>query len=398
MSSEYEIKQLVGSDIRQRVKDGYLNATDMCKANGKLLSDYSRLQQTKEFVEELSIDMGFPISKIIEIKRGGSRYDQGTWVHPFAAIHLAQWLSPKFSVAVSKWVFRFVSGDPTLVDEMKIQLEEQTRVVEEQKQQLAKLERKQLNLETFVRNFKRLEKTQVFYLATTPSYARQNRFEYGGVKNAKDIKGRIASYNTGRAENDLMYIVKLYKCHNYKDIEDRVGTVLAQFKDKPLSRKEMLYMRFNLLTELVDFICENYDREIDYINAHCQRFIEQTIEQDGIVPEPADLSEFLQDEMNIVVRRRGKPDRTEKIDITGWDDTRIDAVITNVIRRCANDEKKVDYDPEQQDSVMLQLTWSLLTPYFEIFNGLTKSQWRERFKQWYKRTNPQRLTIKGIRC
>ena len=36
---------------------------------------------------------------------------QGTWVHPQVAINLAQWLSPKFAVLVSKWVFEWMSGN-----------------------------------------------------------------------------------------------------------------------------------------------------------------------------------------------------------------------------------------------------------------------------------------------
>lgn len=36
---------------------------------------------------------------------------QGTWVHPQVAINLGQWCSPKFAVAVSKWVFEWMRGD-----------------------------------------------------------------------------------------------------------------------------------------------------------------------------------------------------------------------------------------------------------------------------------------------
>lgn len=35
---------------------------------------------------------------------------QGTWIHPYAAIHLAQWLSPQFAVAVAKWTHEWMSG------------------------------------------------------------------------------------------------------------------------------------------------------------------------------------------------------------------------------------------------------------------------------------------------
>lgn len=126
--------------------DGYLNATEMCKANGKLYADYTRLESTKEYLNELSSDMGIPILKLIEIKKGGSSKFQGTWIHPHVAIHLAQWLSPKFAVAVSKWVFRFMCGDLTLIDEIKQNNEVMKNQLKETQQQLEQKE--QLLIET----------------------------------------------------------------------------------------------------------------------------------------------------------------------------------------------------------------------------------------------------------
>ncbi len=255
-----------------------------------------------------------------------------------------------------------------------------------------------MKLESFVKNIKQLEKNQLFYLATTRNYAVQNRFEYGGVKDIKELKSRIATYNTGRAEGDLMYITKLFKCHNYKSIEERIGTVLQQFKDKPNSRKEMIHLRYNLLVEVVDFICDNYDREVEYINAHCQRFLAETIEQDGIVPEAINLNEYMQDYMQLTVRRGGQS-RTNKIDITGWDDAKIDQTIEQIINLCANEKKQVAYDfSTQKNYVALELSWSLLTQYFGAYNGLSKTAWREKFRKWYNKEKPAQLRIKGIKC
>lgn len=96
--------------INQRLVDGYINATALCKASGKNLADYLRLKTTKEFQEELSSDMGIPTSTLIQLVKGGTPQFQGTWVHPQVAIHLAQWASPKFAVLVSKWVFEWMQG------------------------------------------------------------------------------------------------------------------------------------------------------------------------------------------------------------------------------------------------------------------------------------------------
>jgi hypothetical protein len=97
-------------NIDQRANDGYINATALCKACGKEFGDYNRLSTTKAFLEELSSDMGIPISELVNIIIGGIPQLQGTWVHPQVAINLGQWASPKFAVLVSKWVFEWMTG------------------------------------------------------------------------------------------------------------------------------------------------------------------------------------------------------------------------------------------------------------------------------------------------
>ena len=100
-----------GAVIPQRPQDGYINATVLCQNAGKLFADYRRLSQTNEFLDELSLDMGIPISNLVQVIRGrGDRIAQGTWVHPQVAINLGQWLSPTFAVQVSKWVFDWMEG------------------------------------------------------------------------------------------------------------------------------------------------------------------------------------------------------------------------------------------------------------------------------------------------
>ena len=108
------IKHEVSSGIiPQRMSDGYVNATEMCAAAGKKFSHYNSLNGTSEFLDALSVDTGITASNLMVIIRGGNRYVQGTWVHPLVAIHLAQWCSPQFAVAVSKLVFEWMRGEFT---------------------------------------------------------------------------------------------------------------------------------------------------------------------------------------------------------------------------------------------------------------------------------------------
>lgn len=96
--------------IEQRVSDGYINATAMCKAAGRPWSRYWDARPARDFADALSHEVGISTSELIQSLKGGDVRLQGTWVHPQVAIHLAQWLSPEFAVQVSKWVFDWLSG------------------------------------------------------------------------------------------------------------------------------------------------------------------------------------------------------------------------------------------------------------------------------------------------
>lgn len=99
-----------GAIIYQRPKDGYINATAMCQAAGKLYGHYNENRTTKDFLAALSAEIGIPISELVQSLSGGDPRMQGTWVHPQVAINLGQWVSAKFAVQVSQWVFEWMSG------------------------------------------------------------------------------------------------------------------------------------------------------------------------------------------------------------------------------------------------------------------------------------------------
>lgn len=99
-----------GELIEQRAIDGYINATAMCRAAGKQFNDYTRLNVSKLYFDELESVTGIPVTELIQSVRGGGPTVQGSWVHPKVAIHLAQWLSPRFAVQVSEWVYDWISG------------------------------------------------------------------------------------------------------------------------------------------------------------------------------------------------------------------------------------------------------------------------------------------------
>jgi hypothetical protein len=98
-------------EIGQRVSDGYVNATAMCKARGRLLGNYLRNDTTQEYLEALSADMRIRISDLVQVRKGGNPDQQGTWVHPDIAVHLGQWCDPVFAVLVNRWMREWLTMD-----------------------------------------------------------------------------------------------------------------------------------------------------------------------------------------------------------------------------------------------------------------------------------------------
>nr|WP_175428734.1 KilA-N domain-containing protein [Azospirillum argentinense] len=102
-----------GSVIEQRAKDGFINATAMCKVAGRDWYGYARNQNNKDFLDALERSPQIRGNPVVVSVTTGPNDGRGTWVHPQVAIHLAQWLSPDFAVQVSQWVFEWMSGAAT---------------------------------------------------------------------------------------------------------------------------------------------------------------------------------------------------------------------------------------------------------------------------------------------
>ena len=99
-----------GYTIEHRDEDGYINVTNLCKAGGKQFKHWNSLDKTKAFLHVLSSEVGIPTSDLIKLGKStfsnqGKQEVSSTWVHPQIAINIAQWISPRFDVKVSGWVY-----------------------------------------------------------------------------------------------------------------------------------------------------------------------------------------------------------------------------------------------------------------------------------------------------
>ena len=103
-SDEIIPHKLEGVCICQRVQDGYVNASAMCKAVDKSYGQYSSTEAGKEYALELSRSLRIPLDELVVHIGSGPNEARGYWVHPDIAVNLAQWCSAKFAVAVAQWV------------------------------------------------------------------------------------------------------------------------------------------------------------------------------------------------------------------------------------------------------------------------------------------------------
>lgn len=98
-----------GERVHQRPKDGYINATELCKAAEKDISNYLSQEFTGKYIEALSSEVQIEAEGLVqEIKNEAGEND--VWVHPDIATNLGQWLSPEFAVWVTRRISEWVEG------------------------------------------------------------------------------------------------------------------------------------------------------------------------------------------------------------------------------------------------------------------------------------------------
>ena len=244
-------------------------------------------------------------------------------------------------------------------------------IANEQSKQLKHQENKMLNLTEFVEVAQELKTDEIFYIATTDSYARQHRFEYGGIKNINDIKSRLSTYNTGRAEGDLFYYVKIFKCHKYSHIESCIEMLIKSFKDKKNAKKEMVHMYYNNFVELVNFILANHGKNINFINKHSKQFLENTVDLEPIVIPPIDITNYEQPQKQI---------KFTKIDVSSWTEDQLKETIIDLINQYAIKLGK-QYDfKTQKDTDPLEIIWKDFQIYLSQYKGKNKTNWKTYLK------------------
>lgn len=89
-------------------ENGYINATKLCKDGGKSFKHWNDNQESNDLIKELASSAGIP-TELISIKNMKGSYElRGTYVHRDLVPNIASWISPSFSLKVSRIVNEYL--------------------------------------------------------------------------------------------------------------------------------------------------------------------------------------------------------------------------------------------------------------------------------------------------
>lgn len=229
----YGISQLKENTriAKYEIPQGYVNATQMCKANAKQWGHYAERKASKTYWQGLADDLGIPISSlIIQVDAYGD--EQATWVHPEVATDLAQWVSTPFRIWANRTLTRVINGEA--IQQQPQSLAETILMIG---QQMVENERRQKELESRLAEYdqKRLEAEEDMKAIPEPTA------DAPEITTRMQISRLIRDYsvNKGCSFSQVWAMV-------YRDFRDRFHVDLQQRsqntggKQKPLDICEQL--------------------------------------------------------------------------------------------------------------------------------------------------------------
>ena len=121
--------------------------------------------------------------------------------------------------------------------------EQYQRDIHDKEFKIQETERHNLLLNELMINNSKIEHTQVVYIATSQSYANQNRFKVGGVESVGKLKSRLATYNSRSAAGDDFYYSDVFLVADYRQIETRLKSLMLRFRDR--ASKEIYVLHYS---------------------------------------------------------------------------------------------------------------------------------------------------------
>ena len=251
-SGEYKLTPLEvgkGYTIEHRDEDGYINVTHLCKAGNKKFTDWFRLDKTKAFLQALYVSAGIPVDTLIKYNTAYGK-ERATWSHPQVAINIAQWISPRFDVKVSAWVYEVMMTGKVDISNTKSyrQLQSENKNKELKIQYLTK---------KYVKSQPRIqyEERNVVYILTTKLMKKDRRYILG---KATDLTSRLSTYNKSD-EHKVVYFGSCGDEETMNLVENMVFQLLKEYREQAnrerfvLPEKEKIELFSNVIKKSIEF-------------------------------------------------------------------------------------------------------------------------------------------------
>jgi prophage antirepressor-like protein len=150
-----------------------------------------------------------------------------------------------------------------VAEQERLKAEQAQAAALEAQDKAARAERSAKWNKTMMKNVRiREKKMEWIYIATTRDYAKQRVFKIGSTKR---LSKRLSGYQTGRLKKDEYYYAWYLKVYHAEELDHTIQKILDEFKHQ--KSKEMYQsIKFKDLKEIVNYICVNYDKSIEFLN------------------------------------------------------------------------------------------------------------------------------------
>ena len=220
-------------------EDGYINVTMLCKASGKDINEWKKNKSSIDLLNACFSLGGIPPSELLKSIRVGKT--QYKFAHPDIAIQIAQWISPSFALQVSRWTRELLLfgkvelGNEKSDKELEYKLEEQIKLLTEEKEEVINTAKKQLEesqeevkklRKKYVKQPKEvLEQKNVVYLMTSEESEKVGEYNVG---KALDLSKRKESYNHNKLHN--FKVIYYISCKNSKLMDILESVILTKLE------------------------------------------------------------------------------------------------------------------------------------------------------------------------
>lgn len=193
-----------------------------------------------------------------------------------------------------------MEGIQKQLEDLKLEQQKQSKIVElktkeleeaqaaalEAQDKAARAERSAKWNKTMMKNVRiREKKMEWIYIATTRDYAKQRVFKIGSTKR---LSKRLSGYQTGRLKKDEYYYAWYLKVYHAEELDHTIQKILEEFKHQ--KSKEMYQsIKFKDLKDIVNYICVNYDKSIEFLNDFVRNRLPASYEEDDTeddIPPP----------------------------------------------------------------------------------------------------------------